>query len=58
MVDEALREYLAHLEHDNADARLTALLDRVAARAQLDDDAATRFAYVELDAMRREGAES
>ena len=43
VLEEALREYLG-----------VAVLDRVWARSNLDDDEALDVAYEELDAMRRE----
>jgi hypothetical protein len=43
VVEEALREYLG-----------LALLDRIRAKSDLDEDAAMQLAYEELHAMRRE----
>ncbi len=43
VVEEALREYLG-----------LAVIDRMRAKSELDEDAAMRLAYEELHAMRRE----
>jgi hypothetical protein len=47
VVEEALREYLG-----------LAVIDRIRAKADLDEDEAMRLAYEELHAMRRERRQS
>jgi hypothetical protein len=56
VLEDALREYVSGSLRADSRAQLTALLDRVAERSDLDEDEAMSLAYSELRAARKQRA--
>lgn len=56
VLEDALRGYLLAHRTESARARLSELLDSIAAKADLGDDDALKMAYAELDSARRDRA--